>query len=191
MNDATKNAAALIAPVDAVLHGDRIIAAIKQSGVRTVVALPDRTTVTGLLRPLEADRDLRLVRVCKEDEAIGISAALSYCDHRALVLIQYTGLLDSLNAVRGVAVEYGMPICMMVGLLGKEPGVAPTRSKQYGLRIVEPVLDAMEVAHHLIETDDDIALIKPAIDTAYAQSRPVVLLVGRSPAAPGGGRAGD
>lgn len=176
--------AALIAPVDAVLHGAAIIAAIKQGGVRTVVALPDRTTASGLLRPIAADPELRLVRVCKEDEAIGIGAALSWCDHRALVLIQYTGLLDSVNALRGVAVEYGMPICLMVGLLGKEPGVAPTRSKQYGLRIVEPILDAMEIAHHLIETDDDIATIAPAIEEAYARSRPVVLLVGRSPVAP-------
>lgn len=184
MNEATGEAAALIAPVDAVLHGGAIIAAVKESGVRTVVALPDRTTVSGLLRPIDADAELRLVRVCKEDEAIGISAALSYCDHRALVLIQYTGLLDSVNALRGVAVEYGMPICMMVGLLGKEPGVAPTRSKQYGLRIVEPILDAMGIAHHLIETDDDIARIRPAIDEAYARSQPVVLLIGRSPAAP-------
>ena len=73
---------------------------------------------------------------------------------------------------------------LMVGLLGKEPGVAPTRSKQYGLRIVEPILDAMEIAHHLIETDDDVATIAPAIEEAYARSRPVVLLVGRSPVAP-------
>jgi len=169
---------------DAVLHGGAIIAAVKESGVRTVVALPDRTTAAGLLRPIESDPALRLVRVCKEDEAVGISAALSYCDHRALVLIQYTGLLDSVNALRGVAVEYGMPVCMMVGLLGKEPGVAPTKSKNYGLRIVEPVLDAMEVDHCLIETDDDIARIVPAIDNAYATSRPVVMLIGRSPVAP-------
>ena len=175
---------ALIAPVDAVLHGGRIIEAIKKSGVATVVTVPDRTTASGLLRPIASDPTLRHVRVCKEDEAIAIGAALSFCDQRALVLIQYTGLLDSINAVRGVAVEYGMPICMMVGLLGKEPGVAPTKSKNYGLRIVEPVLDAMEVDHCLIETDDDIARIVPAIDNAYARSRPVVMLIGRSPVAP-------
>ncbi len=171
-------------PVDEVLHGGAIIAAIKQSGVRTVLTVPDRTTAAGLLGPIASDAELRHVRVCKEDEALGISAALSYCDHRALILFQYTGLLDSVNAIRGVAVEYAMPICMMVGLLSKEPGVPPTQSKHYGIRIVEPILDAMGVAHHLIETDSDIELIRPAIDAAYEQSRPVALLVGRSPVAP-------
>ena len=166
------------------LHGATIIAAIKESGIQTVLSVPDRLTALGLLRTIVSDDDLRLVRVCKEDEALGISAALSYCDHRSLILIQYTGLLDSVNAVRGVAVEYAMPICMMVGLLGKEPGVAPTESKHYGIRIVEPILDAMGVAHQIIETDDDVAKIRPAIDDSYKQSQPVALLIGRAPVAP-------
>ena len=166
------------------LHGAAIIAAVKQGGVATVISVPDRTTAEGLLRPIAADTELRHVRVCKEDEAIGISAALSYCDHRALILIQYTGLLDSVNAIRVVAVEYEMPICMMVGLLSKEPGIAPSQSKHYGIRIVEPILDAMGVDHTLIETDDDIASIAPAIEAAYAGSRPVALLIGQSPLAP-------
>ena len=130
----------LIAPVDAELHGGLIIEAIKRSGVETVVTVPDRTTASGLLQPIARDNELRHVRVSKEDEALGIAAALSICDQRSLVLIQYTGLLDSINAVRGVAVEYDMPICMMVGLLSKEPGVAPTDSGKYGVRIVEPIL---------------------------------------------------
>jgi sulfopyruvate decarboxylase subunit alpha len=180
MNDAPD----LIAPVDAELHGAAIIAAIKQANVGTVVTVPDRTTAAGLLRPIAADVELRHVRVSEEDETIAICAALSYADQRALALFQYTGLLDSINAVRGVAVEYQMPICMMVGLLSKEPGVAPTASKHYGLRIIEPILDVMGVDHTLIETDDDIPKIVPAIDKAYETSRPVVMLIGRMPIAP-------
>jgi len=90
-------------------------------------------------------------------------------------------MLDSINAIRGVAVEYNLPICMMVGLLEKEPGVLPQESKRYGVRIVEPILDAMGIAHYLIETDADIPKIRPAIDAAYAGSHPVVLLIGRRP----------
>ena len=182
MSDSEKR---LIAPVDAELHGGLIIEAIKRSGVETVVTVPDRTTASGLLHPISMDNELRHVKVSKEDEAIGISAALSICDQRSLVLIQYTGLLDSINAVRGVAVEYAMPICMMVGLLSKEAGIAPMDSGKYGIRIVEPILDAMGVAHHLIETDDDIDVIAPAIDEAYKNSCPIVLLIGRPPIPPG------
>src|SRR5690348_10695816 len=165
----------------AALAGGGIIAAIKESGIDYVVSVPDITTSEGLLRPLAKTTKPRLIRVCKEDEGIGICAGLAYSGKRALLLIQHTGLLDSINAVRGVAVEYALPICMMVGLLEKEPGVPPRQSKRYGVRIVEPVLEAMGIPYHEIETDADIGKIKPAIDDAYAGSHPVVMLVGRRP----------
>ena len=163
------------------LRGSSIIAQIKASEIEFVISVPDITTSEGLLRPLAQATAPRLIRVCKEDEGVGICAGLAYTGRRSLLLIQQTGLLDSLNAVRGVAVEYGLPICMMVGLLQKEPGVPPMQSRRYGVRIIEPILDAMGIAYHEIEEEADVAKIKPAIDHAYAQSRPVVLLIGRSP----------
>jgi sulfopyruvate decarboxylase TPP-binding subunit len=166
------------------LHGGAILAAIKDSGVKFILSVPDIVTSSGLLRPISRDPDLRLIRVCKEDECVGIASGLSYCDERALILIQYTGFLDSLNAIRAVAVEYKQPICMMVGLLGHEPERPPTQSGRYGVRIIEPILDAMGIAHDLISQDADVARIRPAIEKAYTQSLPVALLIGRRPVAP-------
>ena len=166
-------------------RGSSIIRAIEASGVAFIVSVPDITTSEGLLRPLvqrASGAGPRLIRVCKEDEGVGICAGLSYCDKRALLLIQQTGMLDSINAIRGVAVEYELPICMMVGLLEKEPDVRPRQSKRYGVRIVEPILDAMGIPYHEIETEADVAKIAPAIDEAYADSHPTVLLIGRRPA---------
>jgi len=163
------------------LSGAQIIAAIKHAGIRFVVALPDRTISEHVLKPMLKNPDFRVVQVCKEDEGLSICAGLYSAGHRSLMMMQYTGLLDSINSLRGVAVEGRNPVCMLVGLLGKEPGVAPTKSARYGLRIVEPVLDAMGVPHHLVEEVADIGKIKPAIEKAYAESSPVVLLVGASP----------
>jgi sulfopyruvate decarboxylase TPP-binding subunit len=163
------------------LKGSGILAAIKASGVEFILSVPDIVTSGGLLRPIARDPQLKLIRVCKEDECIGIASGLSYCDKRALILIQHTGFLDSINAIRGVAVEYAQPICMMIGLLQHDPYKTPRESPRYGVRIVEPILDAMGIPHHLINEDADVAKIKPAIDTAYAKSFPVALLIGRRP----------
>ena len=165
------------------LKGSSLLAAIKASGVEYILSVPDITTSGGLLRPIARDRDLRLIRVCKEDECIGIASGLSYCDKRALSLIQHTGFLDSINAIRGVAVEYRQPICMMVGLLQHDPATTPRNSPRYGVRIVEPILDAMGIPHHYIGEEADVAKIHPAIDEAYATSFPVALLIGRRPSA--------
>jgi len=172
-----------VKPSDHKLSGGSIIEAIKASGIEYILSVPDIVTSQGLLRPIAQDKALRLIRVCKEDECVGIASGLSYCDKRALILIQYTGFLDSLNAIRGVAVEYKQPICMMVGLLGHDPEKAPRASPRYGVRIIEPILDDMGIAHHLISVDADVGKIKPAIDKAYGESQPVAFLIGRSPKA--------
>jgi len=163
------------------LKGSNVIAAIKQSGVEFVLAVPDIHTSKGLLFPIADDPDLRLIRVCKEDECVGIASGLHYTGRRALMLVQYTGFYDSINAIRGVAVEYAQPICMMIGLLQHDPNTTPRNSPRYGVRIVEPILDAMGIPHHLINEDADVAKIRPAIEDAYANSHPLALLVGRRP----------
>src|SRR5215213_715736 len=168
-------------PAEVELKGSKLLAAIKQSGIEFVLAVPDIHTSKGLLFPIADDPALRLVRVCKEDECIGIASGLHYTDRRALILIQYTGFFDSLNAIRGLAVDYKQPICMMVGLLGHDAQCPPMESKRYGVRIIQPICDVMGIPHHVINQDSDLTKIKPAIDKAYTDSFPVALLIGRRP----------
>ena len=70
---------------------------------------------------------------------------------------------------------------MMIGLLQHDPDRTPKESSRYGVRIVEPILDDMGIAHHLVSLDADVPKIGPAIDKAYAESHPVAFLVGQSP----------
>jgi hypothetical protein len=72
---------------------------------------------------------------------------------------------------------------MMVGLLAHDPEKAPRQSPKYGVRILEPIMDDMGIAHHLINDDSHIGKIRPAIDKAYGESQPVTFLIGRSPKA--------
>ena len=157
--------------------GAAIVAALKRAGVGFVLSVPDIVTSEHLLWPIAEDPDFRLIRVCKEDEAFGIAAGLSFCDQRAVLLIQQTGLLDSLNALRAVGVELEMPICALVGLQGREAKVGPGDSAAYGVRIVAPILDAMGIGHSLVETTDQAATIADTIDAAYRRSRPAVVLL--------------
>ena len=170
-----------VAEHTASLQAADLITVIKSAGIRFIVALPDRTTSEHLLKPLLQDPELRVIQICKEDEGVSICSGLYAAGQRSLLLMQYTGLLDSINALRGVAVEGKNPVCMMVGLLNKEPGIPPSQSKHYGVRVVEPVLDAMQIEHHLIEAPHDVEKIVPAIEAAYEHAMPVVMLIGREP----------
>lgn len=163
------------------IKGAAIVQALKRGGVAFVVSVPDRVTSETVLRGVAADAELKLVRVCKEDEGVSICAALSFCDKRALLLMQNTGLLDSINALRGIAVEYSLPVVMMVGLLAHESDAPPAQSGSYGVRIVTPILDAMGIAYEVLHRAGDEQRIAPAIERAYATSKPLALLIGRSP----------
>lgn len=163
------------------LTAEAIKRELKHAGIYFVVALPDRVTSHYLLKGLLADPGFRVVQVCKEDEGISICSGLYAAGKKSVLMMQYTGLLDSINSLRGIGVEGQFPVCMIVGLLGKEPDVAPTQSKKYGVKIIEPILDVMGIEHHLIETDADVGEIVPAVEKAYATSFPTAILIGREP----------
>jgi sulfopyruvate decarboxylase TPP-binding subunit len=163
------------------LSDEAIKNAYKRAGIHFVVALPDRVTSHYLLKGLLADAAFKVVQVCKEDEGVAICSGLYAAGKKSVLMMQYTGLLDSINSIRGIAVEGHFPVCMVVGLLGKEPDVAPTKSKKYGVKIIEPILDTMGIEHHLIERDADTAGIAPAIERAFTNSSPTAILIGREP----------
>ena len=165
----------------AALTGANIIREIVASGVEFVVSVPDITTSEGLLRQLAQMPKPRLIRVCKEDECLGIAAGLSYGDKRALILIQYTGFFYAMNAIRAVAVEHKQPMCLMIGVLGNQPGQSPSDSKRIGHRVIEPILDLWGIPRDVIDTDADVPRIAPAIRDAYENSHPTALLIGRRP----------
>ncbi|GDX59085.1 hypothetical protein LBMAG30_32480 [Comamonadaceae bacterium] len=95
--------------------------------------------------------------------------------------MQHTGLMDSLNCIRGVAMEYEFGLCAIVGLQGMEPDRLPPESDKYGVRIVEPVLDAMGIEHARLTLRGDEERIPEAFQQARKSKRPFIFLVTRSP----------
>ena len=66
-------------------------------------------------------------------------------------------------------------------MLQQEPEKPPRESPRYGVRIVEPILDDMGIAYHVIEDEADVGKIKPAIDEHTPSRKPVAFLIGRRP----------
>lgn len=168
---------------DSPLHGAGIIAAIKAAGVTHVVSVPDLTTSEGVLWPLSRDPHVRLVRVCREEEGVGICAGLAAAGARGAMLIQYTGFLASMNAIRAIAMEYRQPICMLVGLLFADSPEDPERSANYGVNRMLPLLRTLGMNHLVVASDADVQQIAGALDSAFRESAPVCVLLARYPTA--------
>ena len=163
------------------LRGASIVEAVKRAGVEFVVALPDIVTCDSILWPIAGDSDLRLVSVCKEDEGVSICAALSYCDHRSILLMQHLGFLDSINAIRIIALEYSLPVVMILGLQGMEADRSPAESDKLSIRIVEPICQAMDLDYAIMFDEGDVDLVESGINRAYKRSKPFAAFIARSP----------
>lgn len=165
------------------LSGASILNALKAAGIEYVISVPDLTTSEGVLRPLAKDAQLKLVRVCREEEAIGICAGLLAGGKRAAILIQYTGFMASMNAIRAIAMEYRQPICMLVGLLFADSPEDPQQSANYGVNRMIPLMEALGMPYRLARNDGEAADIAPALTRAFQRSEPLTVLITRYPSA--------
>ena len=90
-------------------------------------------------------------------------------------VIQNTGMMESGDSIRGMAVDSGFPMVMLVGYRGwTRHGVITDSAARY----TEPFLHAMGVNYYLVEQDSDAERISVAFDEARATKRPVAVLVG-------------
>ena len=159
------------------IPADDFMAAIRAAGVQDIVLVPDTHQRT-LLDALMADEEIRTVHCSTEDEAIAVSAGLIIGGRRPLMQIQHAGLYACVNNLRGVGLDGRFPIVMLIGLLGRDPELAPQEDGSSMVRLAEPLLETLGVPSHLLDGVEDLHHVLEAFEEAEAREGPVALLVG-------------
>src|ERR1700733_6416299 len=96
-------------------EGPAVAAALKSCGVTHVVWVPD--SELGRWEPaLAGDPELRLVRVCREGEAVVLAGGLHLGGKRPVVMVQCTGLFEAGDALRNVVHDLGLPLFFLIGV---------------------------------------------------------------------------
>ena len=155
-----------------------VCAGVHAAGIRDVVYVPDNP-LSHVLRVL-ADRfpDVRTILATREEEAFGIAAGLYLGGARPAVLLQSSGLGNSLNAITSLLVPYKIPVLMVISMRG-DTGEWNDAQVPMG-RAVRPICDAIGVPHVTVETggraQEFIAL---AAQTAFATRVPGACLLPR------------
>ncbi len=127
-------------------------------GITHVVWVPD--SELGGLEPL-FDPSIRLIPACREGEAMAIAAGLMIGGERPVVICQCTGFFEAGDAFRNGARDLKLPLFVLIGHRNRTAFVAG-RSKDTAARYLEPILDAWELPHYLLELDGDPAVIEEA-----------------------------
>jgi sulfopyruvate decarboxylase subunit alpha len=127
-----------------------VCAGVHAAGSRDVVYVPDNP-LSHLLREFEAGyRDIRLVLATREEEAFGIAAGLYLGGRLPTVMLQSSGLGNSLNALTSLLVPYQIPVLAIVSMRGDE-GEWNAAQVPMG-RAVRAILDAIDVPHATAES---------------------------------------
>jgi sulfopyruvate decarboxylase TPP-binding subunit len=150
---------------------------IEALGITHVVNVPD-THQKSLLALLARRPHPALVTACTEDEAIGINAGLYVGGQRPMVLIQNTGLLASINCLKGIAMDAGLPTFMLVGLYGRDVTKTPSEDPKRVINRIGPTLDTWDIPWYPLERPDQISAIREAYQRSLEVKGPTVVLVG-------------
>ncbi|MDP6800164.1 MAG: hypothetical protein FI709_00555 [SAR202 cluster bacterium] len=151
-----------------------IIDQLKKNDVTHVVWLPDSET-NFMYERMAAEQSIDLVSVCREGESMAVAAGLWIGGKKPVVLIQNTGMFESGDSIRGLGLDIGFPMVMMVGYRGwTRHGVTADSAA----RFTEPILDAWGINYYLVETDSDVDRISTAFEEAERIQSPVACLMG-------------
>ena len=165
------------APAAESVPAELLHSAISDLGITHIVTVPDTHQRT-LLERLFADDRLQVITVTTEDDAIGVNAGLYMSGAIPMLVIQQLGLFASMNALRGIALDMNVPTFILAGLFGRDVGLTTAENRSRSVRLVEPLLDSMQVPHYAIDRSSDVGCIRTAFDESRARFGPVVVFVG-------------
>lgn len=150
---------------------------LKECGVRLLSVLPE-TWLVHLVGLAEADPEMTLVQLAREEEGVGVSVGAHLAGVRSAMLMQNHGLLASVNAIVSLAQLYRVPLLMLVSYRGGFGEEHPWQTEGGG--VTEEVLHALRIPYLLLERPDEVAArLRQAQTLAEASLRPVALLLCR------------
>ena len=164
--------------VDAPEWAAGVCAGLHAAGSRHVVYVPDNP-LSHVLRVLrEQYSDVRTTLATREEEAFGIAAGLYLGGARPTVMLQSSGLGNSLNAITSLLVPYKIPVLMVISMRG-DAGEWNDAQVPMG-RAVRPICDAIGIPHVTVERGDRAQeLVALAGHTAFGTRIPGACLLPR------------
>jgi sulfopyruvate decarboxylase subunit alpha len=155
-----------------------VCAGLHASGSRHVVYVPDNP-LSHVLAELDARYpDVRRTLATREEEAFGIAAGAYLGGERPTVLLQSSGLGNSINALASLVVAYQIPILIIVSMRG-DAGEWNAAQVPMG-RAVMPIFTALGIPCDTPDRADDVeSVVRRTGRTAFGTRLAMACLLPR------------
>lgn len=151
---------------------------LRANDVSHAVYVPD-STIAHMLGAMATAGGFEMILATREEEAVGIASGLHLGGRRAAVLMQSSGLGNSLNGLASLAIPYQIPFLLLVALRG-ELGEWNVVQVPLG-RAIGPILDALAVPRFpLVRLDEAERTVAMAGTLAFSTRLPVAVTVSRA-----------
>lgn len=147
---------------------------LKRAGINFVASVPC-VNLQELLALVGGYASIIHVPVTREEEGAGLCAGAWMGGRRAALLMQNSGLGNSINALASLNILYGIPLLMIISHRGSvgEPIIGQVPMG----RLTVPLLDAMTISHFEPSPAEAEETVAQAWSRAFAACRPVAVLL--------------
>jgi sulfopyruvate decarboxylase subunit alpha len=157
-------------------RSQQVLAGLKEAGINLVASVPD-INLLDLINLLYTDKEVTHIPVGREEEGIGVCTGAYLGGKRVAMLMQNGGLMNSCNGLTTTALQFGIPILLLVYYAGD---MGDNAFHMLGL-LTEPVLDGLGIKYTVMRDPTKVKTqIAEAMTAAEASKRPVALLLARS-----------
>jgi sulfopyruvate decarboxylase alpha subunit len=149
--------------------------ALKANGFQVVAYVPDEVA-DRLLQLLHQDGSMTMVSVTREEEGVAVLSGAFLGGKRGVLIMQGSGLGNSINALGGLAIGCQIPFLMIISERGRLGEFNPVQVPLG--RAVGKIFEALGIQAFWIEDANDVEqLVEGATKLAFASSLPVALML--------------
>jgi sulfopyruvate decarboxylase subunit alpha len=155
-----------------------VCAGLHLAGIRHVIYVPDNPLSHVLSSLRDGYPEIRTTLATREEEGFGIAAGLYLGGQRPAVLLQSSGLGNSLNAITSLLIPYQIPMLIGISMRG-DAGEWNAAQVPMGRAIVG-IVAAMGLSYQVCDGVGTVAAtVRSVAETAFATRLPGVCLLPR------------
>lgn len=150
---------------------------IKNSGINLILSVPC-IMLKGLLETIEEKKEIQHISVTREEEGVGIAAGAYLGGKIPAILMQNSGLGNSINAIKSLLELYKIPVVFIMSHRGAE-GEKIIAQMPMG-QITIDLLKLLTFETYILDSPEKIKNIMKAVDKAKKTKKLVAVILKRT-----------
>ncbi|MHA2181053.1 MAG: sulfopyruvate decarboxylase subunit alpha [Promethearchaeota archaeon] len=147
---------------------------IKNSRIDLILTLPC-IMLKNLLELIEEKNEIIHIPITREEEGVGIAAGAYLGGRFPAILMQNSGLGNSVNAIKSLIQLFKIPIVFIMSHRGSE-GEKILAQVPMG-KLTPDLLKLLEIKTFIIDSADKISNIKKAVELSLSSKRSICILL--------------